>query len=122
VTSPYSQQLKTSPNSRTAKHTCRDGWREKVVYVIRQCLAHFYFVQYTLPAVLYCYCIIPQQLLVVVAAAHDAEKAVWMANTCKYVIVDGHHRFNALRRLQEEFGDNVSAHLAPKKVQFLGCV
>jgi hypothetical protein len=60
------------------------------------------------------------QVLVVVDAAHDAEKAAWIINKCHYVIVDGHHRFTALQALSEEFGENVSQHLAPKKVQYLG--
>jgi hypothetical protein len=58
-------------------------------------------------------------LVVVCNAAHDAEKATWIQTKCRYVIVDGHHRFTALKKLQDEFGLDVSPHLAPKKVQNL---
>ena len=32
----------------------------------------------------------------------DPAKVQWVANTCKYLIVDGQHRYGALKKLADE--------------------
>jgi hypothetical protein len=59
----------------------------------------------------------PTTLLCHFAADHDAEKASWIINTCNFIIVDGHHRHSALKRLVDHYGHNVSQQLAPQKVK-----
>jgi hypothetical protein len=51
-------------------------------------------------------------------AAHDGQKASWIIESCRYIIVDGHHRHCALKRIYEEYGEGVSHQLCPKKVSF----
>jgi hypothetical protein len=56
-----------------------------------------------------------------VDAEHDGTKATWIIEECGYIIVDGHHRHCALKRLLDEYGNQVSAQLAPKKVHIPSC-
>jgi hypothetical protein len=51
-----------------------------------------------------------------VPSEHDGGKASWIIGKCSYVIVDGHHRFTALKRILEEYGAQVSPQLAPPLV------